>query len=65
MGQLYGRYLAGWKAAGGRLFCHWNSIETYSEWGSWGLVEFVDQPRSEAPKLDALLDFAEGEPRWW
>jgi hypothetical protein len=65
MGQLYGRYLAGWKAAGGGLFCHWNSIETYTEWGSWGLVESVDQPRSAAPKLDALLSFAKAHPRWW
>ena len=25
----------------------------------------LEQPRAQAPKLDALLTFAESTPRWW
>lgn len=65
MGALYQRLLETWAAVGGRTVCLWNSIETYSKWGSWGLVEFVDTPRVKAPKLDAALRFAEENQRWW
>ena len=65
MGELYTRLLETWATIGGRTICMWNSIETWSKWGSWGLVEFLDTPREKAPKLDATLDFAEQRERWW
>ena len=65
MGALYTRLLEGWRALGGRSVCLWSSVETWSKWGSWGLVEYVDTPREAAPKLDAALDFAQEHERWW
>ena len=65
MGELYTRLLDTWAAVGGRTICLWNSVETWSKWGSWGLVEFIETPRDQAPKLDAALKFAESQGRWW
>ena len=65
MGELYARLLDTWATVGGRTICLWNSIETWSKWGSWGLVEFIETPRDKAPKLDAALEFAEKQGRWW
>ncbi len=59
MAAIYTDLLDGWVERGGGLICAWNSIERYTKWGSWGTVEFIGQTREEAPKLGALLDFAE------
>ena len=59
MAEIYTTLLDGWVERGGGLICAWNSIERYTKWGSWGTVEFIDQTREEAPKLGALLDFAD------
>ena len=42
---------------------NYSSTMRYSKWGSWGFTEWYDQESS--PKLDALLAFAEENPRWW
>jgi hypothetical protein len=65
MAELHTHLLDGGRKLGGRTICMWNSIETYSKWGSWGLVECVDRPRDQAPKLDATLQFAQEHKRWW
>lgn len=65
MKDLYLRYLAGWRDAGGQLFVHFINCQAYSKWGRWGLREYVDQPRAEAPKFDAVMQFIEDNPRWW
>jgi hypothetical protein len=39
---------------------HWISMIATSQSGAWGLIEYLGQPRSEAPKLDAYLDAYEG-----
>ena len=65
MGALYERLLKGWKAAGGNEMMLFNSIESYSKWGSWGLLEHQFQPREEAPKYSAALEFIENHPAWW
>ena len=65
MKALYLRYLQGWKNAGGGLFLHFNSTMRPSKYGRWGAAESMEQPRAQAPKLDALLTFAEQTPRWW
>jgi hypothetical protein len=54
MGPLYSTYLNNWKANGGGLFMIFSSTGPYSKWGSWGLKEYLDQPRSSAPKYDAV-----------
>lgn len=65
MKALYLRYLQGWKAAGGGLFLHFTSTYRPTKYGRWGAAETLDQPRADAPKLDALLTFQETTPRWW
>ena len=57
--QLYLEYLAIWKREGGELFVHFNDVGRYTKSGRWGALEYVGQPRSEAPKFDALQTFIE------
>ena len=59
MGQLYSRYLRGWHEAGGKTFVHFSAPRIYSWYGSWGAKEYITQPRSQAPKYDALLKYIE------
>ena len=65
MGTLYAKYLAAWKAPGGTLFAHFVHCERQSKWGRWGALEYLEQPRQEAPKFDALQTFIETTPKWW
>ena len=59
MGQLYSQYLEAWHKAGGKTFVHFSAPRIYSWYGSWGAKEYITQPRSEAPKYDALLRYIE------
>jgi len=65
MGNLYATYLAGWKSAGGHAFALYSAVGPYGRFGSWGLRESLDQPRTAAPKYDAVLTFMANNPRWW
>jgi hypothetical protein len=65
MGDFYTAYLQGWKSAGGQDFAHFVNCGRWSKWGRWGALEWVSQPRQEAPKYDALQGFIEGNDRWW
>lgn len=65
MKEAYTRALRAWKSAGGTLFVHYFDAGTPSKFGSWGARERADQPRSAAPKLDALLEFSEATAVWW
>jgi hypothetical protein len=56
MKQLYGEYLAMWKAEGGGLFCAYSYCYVPQKWGSWGALEYQDQVG--APKYDALVEAA-------
>jgi hypothetical protein len=58
MGQLYTAYLDGWAAAGGDLFCVFSSVGRWSKWGSWGLLEYYDEPPASQPKLVAVMEWA-------
>lgn len=53
MGDAYRIHLNDWRAAGGGLYNLWNSISPYSHWGSWGLLEYRDQPST--PKYQAVI----------
>lgn len=55
MYDLYSQLLNNWKKAGGTLFMNFSDIGKPSKWGSWGVLEHVDQDHS--PKYDALIDF--------
>ncbi|MEZ5536127.1 MAG: sugar-binding protein [Thiolinea sp.] len=64
MGPMYTRLLQGWKDAGGDLFVMFSSPRTCQWFGCWGLKEHIRQPRSEAPKYNATLDFIEANRDW-
>lgn len=65
MKQLYLDYLQGWRREGGELFVHYTDIGRYTKWGRWGALEYLAQPRTSAPKYDALQSFIEQNPVWW
>ena len=65
MGALYKTYLDAWKASGAKLFVHFINCSGYSMWGRWGALEYLDQPRANAPKFDALQTFIEQNRAWW
>jgi hypothetical protein len=60
IGALYSRYLKDWTEAGGGLFMHLLDCGSFENAGNWGALEYITQPRSEAPKYDALQRFMEG-----
>lgn len=60
MKQLYDRYLAGWKQAGGGLLMHYLNTGKYGKWGSWGAMEFPD--RNDAPKYQSILEYQRARP---
>lgn len=60
MGKIYSRYLADWADSGGGLFMHHLDCGPFGIHGRWGAKEYLAQPRSKAPKFDALQRFSEG-----
>ena len=65
MRQLYETYLDAWKNSGAQLFVHFSNCAGYSKWGRWGSLEYLEQPRSAAPKYDALQNFISANPAPW
>lgn len=63
--EVYAEMYNGWKNSGGTLYVHYSGPDRYSKWGSWGIKEYLMQPREEAPKYDATLEFIENNPVWW
>ncbi len=62
MGKIYSRYLQDWADAGGGLFMHELDCGSFPDAGNWGALEYITQPRAEAPTFDALQRFMEGHP---
>jgi hypothetical protein len=65
MGSLYGQLLQQWSdATGGGLFLHLGHCGKYDQFGRFGSLEYLAQPRATAPKYDALQRWMEaGLPR--
>ncbi len=61
MGKLYSAYLDAWRKHGGGLFMHFVDCAGPSKWGRWGALEWLEQPREQAPKFDALMRYIEAE----
>jgi len=57
MGTIYDELMREWNRAGGKLFVAFSAPRIYSWYGSWGIKEHIRQPRSQAPKYDALLRY--------
>jgi hypothetical protein len=56
MGDIVKRHYENWFAAGGGVYVAFVYVEPPSKNGSWGVLEFQDQPLAEAPKYRALLE---------
>lgn len=59
--RMYDAYvedITGWREAGGGLMCAFASCITPTQWGSWGILEYQDQPIEEAHKMRAWLDMS-------
>jgi hypothetical protein len=54
MGRIYRRYLDSWELEGGGLCSLFSSVEGWSKWGSWGLLEYFDD---DTPKFRAVDDW--------
>jgi hypothetical protein len=65
MRDIYLSYLRLWKENGGTLLVHYSSTSSFSRYGRWGALEWLNQPPDEAPKYRALLEFIEQNPTWW
>lgn len=57
MADLYGKHLRNWFAAGGGLYVVFSNVAKASKWGSWGVLEYQDQPVETAHKYRAVVDF--------
>ena len=55
MGELYSQLLQRWRDAEGTLFMNFSDIGRPSRWGSWGVLEYVEEEHS--PRYDALMRF--------
>jgi hypothetical protein len=65
MGTMYTLFLNMWRDNGGRLNTIYTHIQPGTTLGSLGTKEYQTQPREEAPKFDAIMDFIESTPCWW
>ncbi|WML90091.1 sugar-binding protein [Thiothrix lacustris] len=62
MGELYTEFLNGWGKAGGKLMMLFSAPRICQWYGCWGLKEYIRQPREQAPKYAAVLDFIAKHP---
>lgn len=69
MKERYLRLLEGWQLfadKGATLFTLYTLPQENYTHGNWGLKEYLTQPRSDAPKYDAAMDFQESMlGPWW
>lgn len=56
MYDLSRRHLNRWFAEGGGLYVGFLYVAAPSQWGSWGVLEYQDQPAEQARKYRAMLD---------
>jgi hypothetical protein len=56
MKDIYSKMFDTWFQKGGSLFSVFSNIGSSSKWGSWGVLEYQNQPTEHAPKFDAILD---------
>lgn len=59
MRQLYIDYARMLRRSGISLLMHFTSVGKFTQYGSWGLLEAMDQDRSTAPKFLALMEYME------
>lgn len=57
MADRYRKHLRNWSEAGGGLYVLYHYVGAPGKWGSWGLLEYQDQPVEDAPKYRAAVEF--------
>jgi len=62
MFNLYTEYLDMLKAQGVSLFNNFSYCGAWGEYGSWGSLEYQDQPMAQAPKYAALVQWITNNP---
>ncbi len=64
MYSVYRTFLDAWNDAGAGFLTPYSFTFTYGAFGSWGHLEYLGQPLSEAHKMRALLDYRDsfGQP---
>lgn len=60
MYTAYQKLFQGFRDLGGELFMHYSYVSRDTRYGSWGTLKYQDQPISDAPKYQALLDAVSG-----
>jgi hypothetical protein len=60
MHTAYSTLLNSWKNSGGSALVMFNHVSTYTKWGSWGVLEHIDD--STSPKYEAIRDFMQSNP---
>jgi hypothetical protein len=58
--RIYGLYLLNmrlFEQAGGDLFVAFNDVSRPGKFGSWGHLEYQNQPTEDAPKYKALIEY--------
>jgi PKD repeat protein len=60
MYQAYAELLKGFRAMGGDLFTFYTYINPDNRYGSWGALQYQNQPIADAPKYQAIVDAATG-----
>lgn len=61
MYTIYDRYFDTWFKNGGDLFAMFVYVGHPSPYGSWGVLDYMDQPLSQAHKYRALTEYATGK----
>jgi hypothetical protein len=57
MGGIYTRMLTTWYALNNDIFVAYSYVGPYSRYGSWGALEWQDEPVADAPKFKAIADY--------
>ncbi len=65
MAEIYAELLGAWQRAETTYFVHVGNCGGWSPSSRVGALEYLEQPRTDAPIYDALLSFIESTPRWW
>ncbi|MGH1365160.1 MAG: FlgD immunoglobulin-like domain containing protein [Calditrichia bacterium] len=60
MKDIYIQYLNAWNNAGGGLIAMFSSCGSYSKWGSWGILEYLESNWQNAPKYLAVQEYLSG-----
>ena len=58
MGDIYRRYYEAWERVGGDLLCAFNSVDSWSKFGSWGLMQYADDDPAASPKYRETIEWA-------